>query len=299
MYDVSGERWHYAPLRDDAPSLLQRLSEPCGNDILFEWNAANTLHALTDSAGQRVVCRYDRDRLVGAWLDDEICLVSYAYDEQRQLVSVTGRGGSVRRRFSWQDGLMSAHEDANGLLSEYRWREIDGLPRVVGFRHSGGEQLTFEYDFENGTRRATREDGAQAHWLVDDDDNIARFTDYDGRQTTFVYRDGELCHVILPGGAMRRSTWDKYGRMTSETDPTGRRTEYHWHRLTDRITRTVYPDGTSSQAMYDLRGRLLSETDPAGSTTAYRYPDDEEFLPESITDAIGGVVRWSGTTGGC
>ncbi|WP_266154517.1 RHS repeat-associated core domain-containing protein [Enterobacter sp. HSTU-ASh6] len=291
VYDVSGERWHYGPLKDDAPSLLQCISEPCGNDILFEWNADNTLHALTDSAGQRVVCRYDRDRIVGAWLDDEICLVSYDYDEQRQLVCVTGRGGSVRRRFSWQDGLMSAHEDANGLLSEYRWREIDGLPRVVGFRHSGGEQLTFEYDFENGTRRATREDGAQAHWLVDDDDNVARFTDYDGRQTTFVYRDGELCDVILPGGAMRRSTWDKYGRMTSETDPAGRRTEYHWHRLTDRITRTVYPDGTSSQAIYDLRGRLLSETDPAGSTTAYRYPDDEENLPESITDAIGGVVR--------
>lgn len=70
MYDVSGERWHYAPLKDDAPSLLQRISEPCGNDILFEWNADNTLHALTDSAGQRVVCRYDRDRLLGAWLDD-------------------------------------------------------------------------------------------------------------------------------------------------------------------------------------------------------------------------------------
>ncbi|MXF96749.1 type IV secretion protein Rhs, partial [Escherichia coli] len=93
VYDVSGERWHYAPLKGDAPSLLQRISEPCSNDILFEWNADNTLHALTDSAGQRVVCRYDRDRLVGAWLDDEICLVSYAYDEQRQLVSVTGRGG--------------------------------------------------------------------------------------------------------------------------------------------------------------------------------------------------------------
>jgi uncharacterized protein RhaS with RHS repeats len=124
VYDVSGERWHYAPLKDDAPSLLQRISEPCGNDILFEWNADNTLHALTDSAGQRVVCRYDRDRLAGAWLDDEICLVSYAYDEQRQLVCVTGRGGSVRRRFRWQDGLMSAHEDANGLLSEYRWRRL-------------------------------------------------------------------------------------------------------------------------------------------------------------------------------
>ncbi|MGP3591528.1 PAAR domain-containing protein, partial [Vagococcus sp. WN89Y] len=292
VYDISGERWHYAPLAGDNPSLLQRLSEPCGSDILFEWNDDHTLHALTDSAGQRVVCRYEGDRLTGAWLDDEICLVSYAYDAQRQLVAVTGRGGSVRRRFRWQeDGLMRAHEDANGLVSEYRWQEIAGLPRVTAFRHSGGEQLTFEYDFDNGTRRAIRDDGAQAHWLVDDDDNVAAFTDFDGRKTAFIYRDGELCDVILPGGALRQSSWDRYGRMTQETDPAGRRTQYHWFRLTDRITRTDYPDGTSEQSLYDLKGRLLSETDAAGSTTTYHYPDDEELLPDSITDATGGVVR--------
>ncbi len=32
VYDISGERWHYAPLQEDKPSLLQRLSGPCGND---------------------------------------------------------------------------------------------------------------------------------------------------------------------------------------------------------------------------------------------------------------------------
>ncbi|MDN8598864.1 RHS repeat-associated core domain-containing protein [Citrobacter sp. S2-9] len=290
VYDISGERWHYAPLGEASQSLLQRLSDPCGNDILFEWNDNHTLHALTDSAGQRVVCRYDNERLASVWQDDTICLVSYAYDEQRQLVSVTGRGGSVRRRFHWRDGLMSAHEDANGLLSEYRWQEIDGLPRVVAFRHNGGERLTFEYDFDNGTRRAIRDDGAQAHWLIDDDDNVARFTDFDGRQTTFIYRDGELCDVVLPGGAIRRSLWDKYGRMTQETDPAGRRTEYYWYRLTDRIARTVYPDGTSSQNIYDLKGRLLSEDDVSGNKTTYHYPAEDEILPDSITDAAGGVV---------
>ncbi|NDO83943.1 type IV secretion protein Rhs [Citrobacter sp. NCU1] len=291
VYDISGERWHYAPLGDASPSLLQRLSDACGNDILFEWNDNHTLHALTDSAGQRVVCRYDNERLASVWQDETICLVSYAYDEQRQLVSVTGRGGSVRRRFHWQDGLMSAHEDANGLLSEYRWQEINELPRVVAFRHNGGEQLTFEYDFDNGTRRAIRDDGAQAHWLIDDDDNVARFTDFDGRQTAFIYRDGELCDVVLPGGAIRRSLWDKYGRMTQETDPAGRRTEYYWYRLTDRITRTVYPDGTSSQSIYDLKGRLLSEDDVSGNKTTYHYPAEDEILPDSITDATGGVVQ--------
>ncbi|WP_084935436.1 RHS repeat-associated core domain-containing protein [Pantoea rwandensis] len=295
VYDISGERWQFSPQSADAPSLPQRLSEPCGNDILFEWNPDHNLHALTDSAGQRVVCRYANNRLIGAWLDDEICLVHYAYDDAGQLITVTSRGGSVRRRFQWRDGLMSAHEDSNGLLSEYLWQEIDGLPRVVAFRHSAGEQLNFSYDFENGTRLATRDDGAQAHWLIDDDDNVARFTDFDGSQTAFVYRDNELCDVILPGGAMRSSNWDRYGRMLQETDPAGRRTRYHWFRLTDRITRIDYPDLSATRSAYDLHGRLASETDALNNITHYHYPDAEETLPDSITDALGGTVtlQWN------
>ncbi len=295
LYDISGERWYYPPLRDDAPSLPLRLADRCGNDILFTWNADNTLDALTDSAGQRVVCRYQHHRLTGVWLDDEICLVSYAYDEQHQLVMVTGRGGSVRRRYRWQDGLMSAHEDASGLLSEYQWQHIDQLPRVVAFRHSGGEQLCFEYDFARGARRAMRDDGAQAHWLVDDDEHVARFIDFDGRQTTLLYEQGELCDVILPGGAMRHSQWDRYGRMTEETDPTGRRTSYQWFRLTDCLTRTRHPDNTCVHNRYDLQGRLLSVTDALNHSTTYHYPDNEETLPDSITDAAGGEVhlKWN------
>ncbi|WP_345830843.1 RHS repeat-associated core domain-containing protein [Erwinia sp. HDF1-3R] len=304
VYDISGERCHYQPLRENAPSLPLRLTEPCGNDILFDWNDDHTLHSLTDSAGQRVVCRYTtvsgQVRLTGAWLDNEICLVSYGFDDKARVISVTGRGGQVRRRFGWYDDgdgmdLLRSHEDGNGLVNEYLWQNIDGLPRVVAYRNSAGEQLDFEYDFENGTRRATREDGVQADWLVDDDNNVARFTDYDGRQTSFVYHNGELCDVILPDGAMRHSQWDRYGRLTSETDPAGRTTEYYWFRNTDRIARTVYPDSTATQATYDLNGRLLSETDALNHTSTYHYPDEEETLPDRITDASGGdvLLEWN------
>ncbi|URQ59654.1 PAAR domain-containing protein [Pantoea alhagi] len=304
VYDISGERWHYQPLHEHSPSLPLRLTESCGNDILFTWNDDNTLHALTDSAGQSVVCRYmtvsGHVRLTGAWLDNEVCLVSYGYDNQARLLTVTDRGDQVRRRFSWYDDgdgtdLLRSHEDSNGLLNEYLWQNADGLPRVISYRNSAGEQLDFDYDFENGTRRATREDGTQAYWLIDDDDNVARFTDYDGHQTGFVYRDGELCDVILPDGAIRRSQWDRYGRLTVETDPAGRTTKYYWFRNTDRIARTEYPDLTAKQATYDLNGRLLTETDALNHTTAYHYPDEEETLPERITNVSGGdvILKWN------
>ncbi len=304
VYDISGERWHFPSLNDAGFSLPLCFTEPCGNDILFEWNDDRSLASLTDSAGQRVVCRYQRVaghlRLSGAWLYDEICLVSYTYDDKGRLMTVTGRGGQVRRRFEWYDegdgaGLLRSHEDGNGLLSEYEWRTIQGLPRVVTFRHNAGEQFNIEYDFDNGIRRAIREDGVQACWLIEGDDNVARFTDFDGRQTCLIHHDGELCDVILPDGAIYHSEWDRYGRMTAETDPAERTTKYYWYRNTDRPVRIVYPDGTTWQAVYDLNGRLLSECDALNHTTVYHYPDAEDTLPERITDARGGdvLLKWN------
>ncbi|STU60034.1 Uncharacterized conserved protein [Klebsiella pneumoniae subsp. ozaenae] len=149
----------------------------------------------------------------------------YAYDEEGQLVTVSNRAGEVTRRFGWQDGLMVSHQDHNGLLNEYRWQELDGLPRVVAYRNSAGEQLELYYDFAGGMRRVVRDDGRQALWQLDDDDNVAQFTDFDSRKSAFIYERGELCGVVLPGGAQRQSEWDRYGRLLSETDPPG--THHH------------------------------------------------------------------------
>uniref|UniRef100_UPI000AAF4A7D RHS repeat protein n=1 Tax=Erwinia sp. ErVv1 TaxID=1603299 RepID=UPI000AAF4A7D len=49
------------------------------------------------------------------------------------------------------------------------------------------------------------------------------------------------------------------------------------------------------QATYDLNGRLLSESNALNHTTTYHYPDDEETLPDRITDASGGdvLLEWN------
>ncbi|UUE36446.1 DUF6531 domain-containing protein [Pectobacterium aroidearum] len=291
VYGPDGETWYYTALSPQGKAVLTRIAEPCGNDMLLFWNDDDTLSALTDCAGRHITCRYLDGRLESVWLDESTCLVHYTYNMQRQLVTVTGRGGSVRRRFTWQDdGLMASHEDANGLLSEYQWQEIADLPRVVAYRNSAGEQLTLEYDFAGQRRSARREDGLVARWELDSDDHVVRFTDYDGRETNLNYTDGELCEVILPGGASRKTIWDSYGRLLSEIDPLGRETHYQWYRLTDNIALVTYADGSQEQMQYDDLNRLVEEVDALGNPTRYHYPNTQENLPDSVIDALGGTV---------
>ena len=161
--DISGEREVYSALSDAGEARLSHHTDAFGNRTQFNWNSDGTLASLIDSAGQQVTCRYDAGRLTGVWRDETTCLVSYAYDEQRQLITVTGRGGIVRRRFSWQDGLMTGQEDANGLHSEYEWQAFDDIPRVTAYRNNAGEQLKLEYDFAGRRRMAPY--GAPRRWL--------------------------------------------------------------------------------------------------------------------------------------
>ncbi|NSM55845.1 type IV secretion protein Rhs, partial [Serratia marcescens] len=174
------------------------------------------LSELVDSAGQRLMCRYAQGRLREVALqtaEGERTLARYGYDEQGQLTTVSNRAGEVTRRFGWRDGLMISHQDAAGLLNEYQWQEIDGVPRVTAYRNSAGESLEFGYDFAGGRRSAVRGDGKRAEWRLDDDDNVAQYTDFDQRRYGFIYQRGELCSVLLPGGAQRQSEWDPYGRL--------------------------------------------------------------------------------------
>ncbi|WP_168403489.1 PAAR domain-containing protein, partial [Erwinia amylovora] len=304
LFDVSEQAWHYPPLDAQYPARLSMVTDAGGNATSLFYDEQGRPGELVDSAGQRLSCRYlttagGHCRLSAVLLhtaDGEHTLVSYGYDDDGQLASVRNRAGEVTRRFTWHDGLMASHEDANGLRNEYRWQEIDGLPRVTAWRHGAGEALALHYDVNGGTRRAVRDDGMQACWQLDDDDSVAQFTDFDGRRLAFIYARGELCSVLLPGGGQRHSEWDRYGRLLSETDPSGRKTTCQYARNSDRLVSVTHPDGSRERQSWDDRGRLITQSDALENTTLYHYPDGEESLPARITDALGGVARleWDG-----
>ncbi|WP_261169189.1 PAAR domain-containing protein, partial [Serratia ficaria] len=294
LFDVGEQIYHYPPLAGDQPSRLSMVTDAIGNASSLFYDDDGRLLELVDSGGQRLACRYLNGRLSEVALqtaEGELPLAHYGYDEHGQLVTVSNRAGEVTRRFSWRDGLMASHQDAAGLLNEYLWQEIEGVPRVVAYRNSAGERLDFSYDFAGGRRSATREDGKRADWQLDDDDNVAQFTDFDQRRYGFIYQNGELYSVLLPGGAQRQSEWDAYGRLLSETDPLGRKTTYQYSRNSGRLFSVTYPDGSRECQHWDTLGRPTRYVDALDNATLYHYPDDEESLPSRVIDALGGEVK--------
>ncbi|KEA53435.1 type IV secretion protein Rhs, partial [Mangrovibacter sp. MFB070] len=299
VFDVSEQAWHYQAPAGEQPGRLVMMTDATGNMTSLVYTDEGQLSGLDDSAGQHLSCRYITTangllRLACVLLHTpggDVPLVSYTYDDEGQLSTVTNRAGEIIRQFTWHNGLMAGHQDRHGLLSEYQWQEIEGLPRVTAWRHSAGESLTMFYDFAGGVRRVVRDDGKQALWQLDDDDNVARFTDFDGRSLAFLYERGELCGVILPGGGQRRCEWDIYGRLLRETDPLDRTTTWQYSRNTDRLVSVTWPDGSQEFEQHDQQGRLTQQTDTLGNITRYHYPDVEESLPSSVINALGGEVK--------
>lgn len=299
VFDVSEQAWHYQTPVGEQPGRLTMMTDATGNMTSLVYTDQGQLSGLADSAGQHLTCRYLTTtngllRLACVLLHTpggDVPLVSYTYDDEGQLSTVTNRAGEITRRFTWHNGLMAGHQDRHGLLSEYQWQEIEGLPRVTAWRHSAGESLSMFYDFAGGVRRVVRDDGKQAVWQLDDDDNVAQFTNFDGRSLAFLYERGELCGVILPGGGQHRCEWDIYGRLLRETDPLGRTTTWQYSRNTDRLVSVTWPDGSQEFEQHDQQGRLTQQTDALGNITRYHYPDEEESLPSSVINALGGEVK--------
>ena len=219
---------------------------------------------------------------------------TYAYDSSgRHLVSET---------------------DALGLVTTYSNYSIDGHPRTV--TDHLGNQTAYTYDIWGNLTSVSQADGSSETraWAwggdglysvtVSGNAQPTRVThyDYQGRdiRSDLGRFDGTTQHVVreysphgwlmresLPYKAGSASQWtqrsyDDYGRLLSEQEPSGRTTTWSYSGMT--TTKTT--EGISSAQTMGPDGNLASVTD-LGGTIAYSYRSDGQ--PSSIT-APGNVV---------
>jgi len=244
--------------------------------IEYEYNERGNLTSYTDAAGMTTLSYDAKDRLQRITYPGERYL-EYTYDDAGRRTLCTDQLGHHLGYYYDVVGRLDRIVDANeGEIVRYHY---DDAGRLTRKDLGNGVYTTYEYDA-----------AGQLLSLVNykPDDTILSQYDYTydnlGRRTSMATLEGTWQY-----------DYDDLGQLTTWTDPSGRRVEYVYDALGNRIT--VTDDGSITQYTtnnmnqytqvgdttytFDADGSMQSKTDSQGTAT-YEY-DEENRLVSVIT----------------
>ncbi|MEF2249914.1 DUF6531 domain-containing protein [Ralstonia solanacearum] len=252
----------FAPLADGAVSRLERIEDHSGNAIAFDYDEHGRLIALRHTSGYRLALAYlgGARTVAGITLHEasgSTCpLVDYAYD-----------GPMLARVSSFQHGAFHYTYDHRG------W--------ITGWRDTDQTEVRYRYDdagcvVETGTRQ-----GYHTGHLVYEDGRT-RVLDADGEWIYEHNAEGLVTREIDPLGNSTQREW-RLGRLVSETDPLGRRTDFS-HDALGKLTGVREPSGALTQFQYDSQRRLAGVTLPTGDRVALEYDKQHRLIARTEPD---------------
>ena len=282
-------RIHYDPVG----ALPERITDSAGRILALHFETLPQQADATPAAKR--LTRIDLIAGPGAWDTPPPIglppqpLVTYAYNEAGDLISVRDRLGRIHRRFEYRRHILTAHTHSGGVRVEYTYDQESPQGRVLSSHSSTGEHYDFDYrrartlvTDQLGRRQIFRFDrhrewtghtdalGGRTVREIDAFGNLIGLTDPAGRKTTYAYdASGRPTRIRLPAssGASSPEITLNYDETSGQLD-----------RLTDE-------NGATTRYRYDEVGNLAEVTDALGQTTRYAY--DARGLPVAITDALG------------
>ncbi|MBP6563160.1 MAG: DUF4150 domain-containing protein [Neisseriaceae bacterium] len=239
------------------------------SDRYIQWHFANVAQSVKANVIPRLVALSWAPSVpeFGAVPPAGQVLVRYDYDEAGMLRAVLAPDETVRRRFTYQNGVMVAHEDAAGLISQYAYDDYSPQGKVIQNRTNLGESWTFAYHAD--------------HTVV---------VDALGREEQYHFdANQELVRHVYANGEQMLTERDHLGRALSMTDPLGRVTRYQYN-LAGQVTSIMTPDQQMSQILYDDQNRLHEAIDPHGNVHSFNYDEVGNLVHH--TDAQNQVTRY-------
>ncbi|MFD3440239.1 DUF6531 domain-containing protein [Streptomyces sp. NPDC058685] len=281
-------RFTGSPYQADGLYWLREIEDDNGNTLHIGRAEDGLPVTLLHESGYRVLVSSDPDlgRITGLTLqtpDGPVRIVSFGYEGNGHLETVTNSSGLALRFTYDQEGRISSWTDRNQSTYQYVYDDAGRVTRTVG--PDGFLSSSFDYD--------TRQ-------------RITRFTDSTGAST--IFRLNELLQVVAetdPVGRTVTQTWDRYDRMVSRTEADGATTTWHWDE-NGNLLAVREADGSMATAEYDERGKPVCVTGPdgavwrreydaAGNNTALVAPDGT--MTRYGHDAVGGIVSITDATG--
>jgi RHS repeat-associated protein len=233
---VTDPNHHQTQYLFDADENLQYLIDANNNETTYKYDAQNeqTDIIAPNQADQHT--DYNLDGTVEDQKDGLNNVISYGYDSQARMTSMTFNDGTAR--------TTSYQYDPNGNQTKV----IDP--------QSPSQTATYAYDADNELAAVTYSDGTTP--------NV----------TNILYTSDGLRTSWTDGTGNWSLQYDTLNELTSSQDGFGNTTSYGYD-LAGRLTSLTYP-GVSTPEMltYDLAGRLQTISDWLGNTATFGYTKD-------------------------
>ena len=293
--------------------LTTTVTDPAGNDRIYEHDSEGRLQSLTDEIGNLLQYDYDTNGNLSLIVDRNGGETKFEYDGNSNRVSRMTMPDNTERSFEYIEQILDGVRlyDLSSVTREDNTTETfeyDGNGNVVRHTDEAGNESTTTYNNHGQPLTLTNPTLGTTTFTYNPDGTRATRSDHAGNTTTFEY-DGlhRLIRTTHPDSSVREfgydvrdnktstinehgGTWqydyDENGNLETETDPMGNTTTHHYDAL-DRLVRTVDQDGNETGLDYDERGWLQTYTDRSGSRVTFvRDPvgnleaivDDDEHI---------------------
>ena len=270
---------------------LTSIADINGRTIQFQWNSDTLMTQMSTSFDDRVwTYAYDEQKNLTSVTDPMNHTVYYAYNRDNRIKTfIDAEGYSTHITYN-DDG--QAHRIKTDLtdksiryeLAQHRTVFVDYLP-------DGNNQFS-SYIWDDQGRVIEKVGnccGFSSKLAYDDDNNVIRHEDANGHVTLYTYdQNGNMLSSTDALGNTEHYTYEStYNNMTSYTDKKGNLYTFTYDN-NGNLTASNGPMNTTTHYTYNQYGEVLTATDANNNTTHYLY--DTYGNLSSTTDALGHIT---------
>lgn len=218
-------------------------------------------------------------------ITDGTYTVTYTYDANDDLVSVTDKNGNVSS-FTYEDHYITGVIAADGTTVSTNQYDDDG--RLISTTDANGNTITFDHDIDSRVETVTNRLGYTTVYTYDENGNVLTQTDALGNTTTYTY-DGNNNKISEtdPLGNTITYSYDANNNLTGATNAEGI-TASESYSAAGQVTSVTLGGTTALSLSYDSYGNLSSATDALGNTQTYSYSNEGKLT--GLSDSIGDIV---------
>ncbi|MBO0933308.1 DUF6531 domain-containing protein [Fibrella aquatilis] len=293
-WHLDERRWYHF-LSERESHLVQPLmaiSDQNGFAVQFDYNSANHLRRITDSAGRVLQVDTDDRGQVRAIFSPPVGgasfpLVRYGYDASGNLTQIVDAEDNINS-LQYHGHLLVQRTNPRGVNFFFRY---DGQHHKARCVQTWGDGGVLNYKFR-----------------YDSDEQTTIWNSYDQMEVVR-HEDGLVYHHVNALGASYNWSYNNYQELLTEVDPLGNASSYSYDSRGHQTTQTTAGGGSqktsydkrdlpvsgsdaqggSWQWTYDERGNLTERVDPLGAATTYSYDAQGHLL--TITDATGQATQ--------